>query len=89
MKVQVVNHTQRDIEVHKVGCADIEREQKRMRVNSTWTVEVPEGKTIAEAVAYEIACDFGHVDQDGNLTEDGYPWPPDSIRVLPCCKAAK
>jgi hypothetical protein len=87
MKIQVVSHTREGFQVHKVGCADIAKEQKRRRVNSTFVIEVPIGKTPAEATADEIARDFGAMDEDGNVEE--YPWPPSSIKVMPCvCKKA-
>ncbi len=85
MKVQVVNHMRRDIEVHKVGCADIAREQKRRQVNSTWVTEIPEGKTIVEAVVAELNDDFGWSPDDGEPA----PWAVHNVRVLPCCKEAK
>lgn len=85
MKVQVVNHMTRDIEVHKVGCADIAREQKRRQVNSTWVQDVPEGKTIVQAVVDELNESFGWTPAD----EEPAPWAEHNVRLLPCCKEAK
>lgn len=85
MKVQVVNHMTRDIEVHKVGCADIAREQKRRQINSTWVEDVPEGKTIVEAVVDALNESFGWSPDDGEPA----PWRAKHVRCLPCCKDAK
>lgn len=85
MKVQVVNHTRRDIQVHKVGCADIAREQKKGMVNSTWVIEVPEGKTITQAVVDDLNAGFGWTPED----EEPAPWSDSNVDCLPCCKEAK
>lgn len=75
----LVNHMTHGMMVHKVGCADIAREQKRRRLNGVTPVEVPDGEDIATAVARELCDDFG----------DPTAWKPSDIRVLPCCGGAR
>lgn len=91
MKIQVVNHARRDIEVHAPGCADIEREKRKLLVNSDWPLEIPEGKTIEQAVADDLNESFGWPYSDGNggVTDEPAPWSETHVRVMPCCKKLK
>jgi hypothetical protein len=85
MKVHVLNHCRYDMVAHRVGCADVAKQIAKRETNSDWQVEVPTGKTIAEAVAEDISEGFGWtLDSDEEM-----PWRPEHIRVMPCCKEPK
>lgn len=88
MKVHVVNHMRHDIQVHRVGCADIEREKRRGRLNSDWKLEVPEGKAVAEAVADDLNEGFGwpetYRDPVTGEVDEPAPWDASHVKVMPC-----
>ena len=87
MKVHVLNHQQHDIVVHRVGCADIERERRKGKLNSDWLLDIPEGKDIAAAVAADVNEGFGWPNPDD--PDEPEPWPASMIRVMPCVKGTK
>lgn len=80
--VTVINHSSNGIVVHKVGCADIERERRKRMVNSDWPVEVSEGIDIAGAVADDLNASFGWPESYG--PDEDAPWSPSNITVMPC-----
>ena len=81
-KVHILNHTRDGIVVHAPGCKDLLKTLKRAHIelNSEWTIEVPEGKTIEEAVVADLNESFGW--EPGS--EDPQPWHDHDVRVLPC-----
>lgn len=81
MKVHICNHMRKDIIVHRIGCADIERDKKRRVLNSDWVFEIPEGKTIRKAVVDDLNEDFGW---DPKSSEP-QPWHENNITIMPCC----
>jgi hypothetical protein len=73
MKVALVNHTRRSMEVHRVGCQDYLRDKKRGLLNGV-TEEDIEGQDVATEIAAMLCEDFG----------DPTAWHASDIRVLPC-----
>ena len=75
-----------DYDIHKVGCRDIARNERKGLVTRKWNIEVPNGEDIARAAALDMEC--GQAD-DNNMTPDEYvdAFGYD-VRVYPCCKAA-
>jgi hypothetical protein len=82
MKVHICNHMRKDIVVHRIGCADILRDRRRDRLNSDWTIEVPEGKTIAAATVDDLNESFGWPNPDD--PDEPAPWREDHITLMPC-----
>lgn len=76
--VHVINHMTKDILVHAPGCRDISKDLKR--ANSDWKVEVPEGKTIAQAVVDDLNESFGWTPED----DEPAPWKEHNVTLLPC-----
>jgi hypothetical protein len=85
MTVTVVNHMAKGVEVHACGCSDIARQKKMRRLNSDWTVEVPEGVSVIDAVVADLNESFGW--EAGS--DEPAPWAAHDVRVLPCVKKAK
>lgn len=82
MKVHVCNHTRKDIQVHRIGCADIQRDKKRRLLNSDWMLTVPDGKSVAAAVVDDLNGSFCWDPKSG----DPAPWSEGDVRIMPCCK---
>jgi len=80
MKVCVVNHMGRGIEVHRVGCADVERERRRRRLNSDWIADVPENMSVNEAIVRDLNDGFCWEPNSGEPA----PWSENDVRVMPC-----
>ena len=76
-----------DYDIHKVGCRDIARNERKGLVARKWNLEVPDGEDIARAAALDMECGQA---SDNNMTPEeyvdhfGY-----DVRVFPCCKEAK
>jgi hypothetical protein len=82
MTVTVVNHSKTGIEVHKVGCADIEKSRKKRLVNSDWPVTIPDGADVGIAVVADLNDGFGW----DATSDEPAPWSTNDIRVFPCVK---
>lgn len=75
-----VGPTQTQFDIHKAGCADIERATSRREVNY---VEVVTGES-AEQAAREFWDDaYGN---DGSAPEDQVPFEPSWWKFEPCTK---
>ena len=82
--VTLVNHNVNHIEVHKPGCADIAKSERRGLVNSTWPVKVPDGVTVADAAVADLNAGFGWPESYG--PGEPPPWTVANIVVFPCTK---
>ena len=77
-----------DYDIHKVGCRDIARNERKGLVTRKWNIEVPNGEDIARAAALDMEC--GQAD-DHDMTPEEYVDEfclAYDVRVYPCCKAA-
>mgnify|MGYP003137063305 CR=1 FL=1 len=84
----VVNHIQKDMCLHKVGCRDIERGIRRGEVNQTYNITVTDGDDLVRAVdidlaASGIASDYGQTPEEW-ADENSY-----GATIFPCCEEAK
>jgi hypothetical protein len=80
MQVHIVNHMVHDIQVHRVGCADVAREKQRGRLNSDWILDVPAGKNVEDAVVDDLNDGFCWTPDSGEPA----PWSTSNVRVMPC-----
>lgn len=79
MKVTVINNNG-NIRVHRKGCRDVAKESRS--AESTWTLEISEGREVGEVVVDDLNDSFGWSPED----EEPAPWVLDrDITILPCC----
>ncbi len=84
----VVNHIQKDMCLHKVGCRDIERDTARGLVSTTWSLDVEDGVDLVRAVDIDIASG-GFAEDEGQTPEEWADTNSYGATIFPCCKEAK
>lgn len=81
-RIELVNHSRHGMTVHKPGCADIARDEKKRLVNSRWVIEIADGADVADAAIKDLNDGFGWSPDD----DEPPPWSTDDVRILPCTK---
>lgn len=72
IEITITNDMERDFEAHRAGCRDVGRRDAAGWLNGFWTITVPAGASVADAVHADVNEDH----------DEGDEWP---VRVMPCC----